>query len=80
MINYEQIARTAGFTIRTFGNTQKIARHNSDGKYVVSIKNWYYACIDANLIPQNSPYESPQSPLNLPQPSNPNKPRLTQKD
>jgi hypothetical protein len=49
MSKYEKAARQAGFTVRTFGNTQKIARHETDGKYVVNERGWRYACEDANI-------------------------------
>ena len=50
MTSYEQIARAAGFAVRTFGRVQKIARNETDGKYVVSDNGWRYACEDANLL------------------------------
>ncbi len=46
---YEKAARAAGFTIRAFGKTQKIARYETDGVYVVSENGWRYACEDAEL-------------------------------
>jgi hypothetical protein len=49
MTRHEQAARSAGFTIRTFGSVQKIARNDADGKYVVSERGWRYACEDAGI-------------------------------
>lgn len=50
MSEYEKAARAVGFTIQTFGSVQKIARHNTDGAYVVSENGWRYACEDANIM------------------------------
>jgi hypothetical protein len=47
--DYEKAARANGFTVRTFGTVQKIARHKTDGAYVVNENGWRYACEDANI-------------------------------
>ena len=49
MTEYEKTARANGFRIHKFGDTEKIARSENDGTYVVSANGWRYACEDSGI-------------------------------